>query len=162
MKRYEGPWSLNIRYEANSVDYGRTHVTNGAGGGMPMRIPLPTPRERVSEQFVFIEQIEIPEEEADATLAKTLRIVEQERTIARLEIELRAAREQSAHAERRADQLLADSQQQDRQALNQVELEDLMDALYHRGADLPWIVEQFMERLIAEWKGEAEKLGFDR
>lgn len=160
MKRYEGPWSLNIRYEANSLDYGRSHVTNGQGGSA--RIPLPTPRERAIEQYVIIEQIEIPEEEADATLAKTLRIVEQERTIARLEIELRAAREQSAHAERRADQVLADSQKQDRHALDQVDLEDLVDALYHRNADLPWIAEQFMERLVAGWKQEAENNGGNR
>ena len=160
MKRYEGPWTMSVRYLSNQQDYGRMYVTYPGGTG-DMTIQLPTPLNPVQDQAVLIERIEIPEEEADATLAKTLRIVEQERTIARLEIELQAAREQSAHAERRADQVLADSQKQDRQALGQVDLEDLVETLYHRGADLPWIVEQFMERLIAEWKGEAEKLGFD-
>ena len=144
MKDYQGPLEIVLRYHANNHDFGYMRLDVIQGRGF-IRLPINSAM-GIQDHEIVVTRVELPESEADVYLEKTLRLIEQERQLSRLERDVDEMRRRLADAERIADEERNRQHTELRSVLDIATPEELVEAISRRDVSASWVIAQ-LERI---------------
>lgn len=144
MKDYQGPLEIVFRYHVDNYEFGYMRLDVIQGSGV-IHLPI-TSAMGIQDHEIVVTRVELPESEADVYLEKTLRLVEQERQLARFDRDMHEMRRRLADAERIADEERNRQHTELRSVLDIATPEELVEAISRRDVSASWVIAQ-LERI---------------
>ena len=146
MKDYQGPLEIVFRYHANDHHFGYMRLAVIQGRGF-INLPINSAM-GIQDHEIVVTRVELPESEAAVYLEKTLRLIEQERQLSRLERDVDEMRRRLADAERIADEERNRQHTELRSVLDIATPGELVEAISRRDVSASWVIAQVaLERL---------------